>query len=383
MIICHLCLNGPYNENWNYQENILPKYHAKQGHTVYQIVTPYMWKGTEQVISPDKEYINDYGVHIIRMDAHKGIIGGTRFNRYPKVKKELEKISPDILFIHDVQCLDMTVVAEYLRDNPTCIAYADNHSDFSNSARNWLSRNILHKIIWKRMAQTVNPYVKRFYGVLPARVDFLVDVYGLPKEKVELLVMGADDDLVAAAKENKKIKCIRQKYGIDENDFLIMTGGKIDSFKTQTLLLMKAVAAIDDDKVKLIVFGSVAPELNKSVEELSDGKKVQYIGWIQANDSYDYFEASDLVVFPGRHSVFWEQVAGQGIPMVVKDWQGTHHVDLGGNVLFLHEDKMEEIRDIIIRLKDKTDEYSRMKKIANERGMITFSYEDIAKRSIR
>ena len=117
MIICHLCLNGPYNENWNYQENILPKYHAKQGHTVYQIVTPYMWKGTEQVISPDKEYINDYGVHIIRMDAHKGIIGGTRFNRYPKVKKELEKISPDILFIHDVQCLDMTVVAEYLRDN--------------------------------------------------------------------------------------------------------------------------------------------------------------------------------------------------------------------------------------------------------------------------
>ena len=69
--------------------------------------------------------------------------------------------------------------------------------------------------------------------------------------------------------------------------------------------------------------------------------------------------------------------------MVVKDWQGTHHVDLGGNVLFLHEDKMEEIRDIIIRLKDKTDEYSRMKKIANERGMITFSYEDIAKRSIR
>ena len=49
MKICHLCLNGPYNEGWNYQENILPKYHVKQGHKVYQIVTPYMWEVCESL----------------------------------------------------------------------------------------------------------------------------------------------------------------------------------------------------------------------------------------------------------------------------------------------------------------------------------------------
>ena len=37
-----------------------------------------------------------------------------------------------------------------------------------------------------------------------------------------------------------------------------------------------------------------------------------------SKDSYDYFEASDLVVFPGCHSVMWEQVTGQGKPMLVK-----------------------------------------------------------------
>ncbi len=383
MKICHLCLNGPYNEGWNYQENILPKYHAKQGNEVYQIVTPYMWEETRQVICNDKKYVNENGVHIIRCSAKNGIIGGHRFNRYPEVYSLLQEIAPDILFIHDVQCMDMPVVAKYLKQNPECVAYADNHSDFSNSARNWVSKNILHKIIWKHMAHVINPYIKKFYGVLPARVDFLVDVYGLPKEKVELLVMGADDEMVESAKRNIEIKKIREKYNIKETDFLIMTGGKIDLFKTQTLLLMEAVQRIENENVKLIVFGSVAPELKKKVEELSDGIKVQYIGWIQASESYDYFAVSDLVVFPGRHSVFWEQVAGQGIPMMVKDWMGTHHVDVGGNVIFLEEDSVEEIQSNIQKLVDNTDLYNDMKIVAENEGMKVFSYNEIANRSIQ
>lgn len=78
----------------------------------------------------------------------------------------------------------------------------DNHSDFSNSARNWLSKNVLHKIVWRTMAKN-RTICKKFYGVLPARVDFLIDVYNLPKEKCELLVMGADDDLVKRTKSQK------------------------------------------------------------------------------------------------------------------------------------------------------------------------------------
>lgn len=380
--ICHLCLNGPYNEGWNYQENIMPKYHAKQGYEVFQLVTPYMWEGTKMVVSNDHEYTNRYGVHVYRCRAKKGVVGGIRFNRYPEVMELLEKIHPDILFIHDVQCLDMTVVAKYLSSHRECTAFADNHSDFSNSARNWISLNIIHKIIWKHMAHTIEPYIKKFYGVLPARVDFLTNIYGIPKEKVELLVMGADDEFVEGAKQNINSKKIREKYGIEQDDFLILTGGKIDLFKTQTILLMQAVHEIKDSKVKLLVFGSVAPELKDNVNKLSDGVKVQYIGWIDAIDSYDFFAISDLVVFPGRHSVFWEQVCGQGIPMLVKDWDGTHHVDLGGNVLFLKEDSCDEIRTKIELVKNDKKVYSVMKSVAEQKGIKNFSYDEISKRAI-
>ena len=156
----------------------------------------------------------------------------------------------------------------------------------------------------------------------------------------ELFVMGADDELVEKAAQAEVRDRIRKKYNILDDDFLVMTGGKIDAYKTQTILLLQAIRNIDNDKVKLVVFGSVSDELKDEVNSLVDGVKIQYIGWINTKDSYDLFASADLVVFPGRHSVYWEQVAGQGIPMIVKDWNGTHHIDLGGNVEFIKEDSV-------------------------------------------
>lgn len=380
MKICHLCLNGPYNEGWNYQENVLPKYHVKQGYKVYQIVTPYMWEGNKLVMSHDERYINDAGVEIIRCKAKKGIIGGIRLNRYPEVMGLLNEIQPDILFIHDVQCLDIKVVVQFLKKHNECIVYVDNHSDFSNSARNWLSKNLLHKILWRSMAKSIEPYVKLFYGVLPARVDFLIDVYKLPADKCKLLVMGADDELIEKNAKQEVRSKTREKYGINAEDFLVMTGGKIDAFKIQTILLMEAIKEIEEKNVKLIVFGSVDANLIDKVNELADGKKVQYIGWVEANDSYTLFSAADLVVFPGRHSVFWEQVVGQGIPLVVKYWEGTTHVNVCDNVKFLYKDSKEEIKAVINEILQ-SDNYEKLKDKSKEASK-QFRYSDIARRSI-
>ena len=91
----------------------------------------------------------------------------------------------------------------------------------------------MHKIIWRKFAHLIEPYTTKFYGVLPARVDFLKNVYKLPEEKVELLVMGADDEKVKEAKNPNVKKEIRKKYNIKPGDFLIVTGGKIDYAKSK------------------------------------------------------------------------------------------------------------------------------------------------------
>lgn len=382
MKIVHVCLCGAMTDGFNYQENIIAKYHKKMGYEVTVIASQWIWGTNGKLTLTEKTgYYNEDNIKVLRLPTRMGTVDN-RLKYYPRLYAAVEGEEPNILFIHDCQFLDVITLARYARKHPNVKVYIDNHVDYSNGAQGWLSKNILHKGLWKHCIHKIEPYVTRFYGVLPARVDFLKELYDLPANKCELLVMGADDELVEHAAAPRIKKQVREKYKIQAEDFLIMTGGKIDQWKTQTLLLMEAVQKIENKRVKLIVFGSVTEELKDRVEALADGKKVQYIGWAKASQSYDLFAAADLVVFPGRHSVFWEQVTGQGIPMIVKDWPGTHHVDLGGNVLFLHNDSAEEIEEKIRQVAFDEESYNKMKKVAEEKGMQVFSYKEIAKRAI-
>ena len=258
----------------------------------------------------------------------------------------------------------------------------DNHADFSNSARTWVSKNLLYRFWWKPCAKTIEPYTEKFFGVTPSRKDFLSNIYGIDRNKCDLLVMGAEDEAVEAAKRPEIKSSIRKQFNISQDDFLIVTGGKIDAFKTQTILLMEAVKKIQNNKLKLMIFGSIEKELKEKVDALCDGIKVQHIGWAKGNQSYKYFAAADLVVFPGRHSVYWEQVAGLGIPMICKYWEGTTHVDLGGNVEFLKEDSVEEIEKTVCKILNDPEYLCKMRKVAIEMGMKHFSYQMISQRAI-
>lgn len=382
MKIAHICLYGPLTDGWNYQENMLTKYHQKMGHEVTIIASKWVWNTSNTLEKLDKSnYFNEDGVKVIRLDMKgKGTIQ-SKFKRYKGLYSALDQAQPDILFIHNAAFLDIGKIVKYIKKHSYVKTYIDNHNDFSNSGTNWISKYLLHKGIWRLMYKKIIPYTEKFYGVLPARVDFLVDLYGTPKEKTELLVMGADDEQINRIEEEHSREKIRKQYGIEDNDFLIVTGGKIDQFKTQTILLMKAINSLNRPNVKMLLFGGIDVSLKESVLKLCDGKKIQYIGWISANQSYDYFSAADLVAFPGRHSVFWEQVAGMGIPMICKYWDGTTHVDVGGNVRFLKEDSEIEIANVIANIVDNRIEYETMNNKAKS-GKNVFRYKEIAKKAI-
>lgn len=343
------------------------------------IASLYYYTPDGKVSKMDKsEYVNPDGVKMYRIEIVNGDINN-KLRRYKDLYSTICKIDPDILFVHSCQFLDISDVIKYKKQHPDARIYVDNHADFINSATGFLSRHILHGIIWKRCAKKIYKYCEKFYGVTPGRVDFLREMYKLKEDKLELLVLGADDEKVKEAQEEKENNTIREKYNIKDDEFLIMTGGKIDRFKKETILLMDVVLQIPD--VKLIVFGSVTDELKEDVMNRSRDN-VQYIGWVNSEDSYKYFMASDLVIFPGKHSVYWEMAAGLGIPMIVRRLAGIEHIDAGDTCLFLEEDSVEEIKDKIGLLVNNRDMYNEIRKNAIEKGMKTFSYLEIAKRSI-
>lgn len=386
MKIVHVCLSMGYTEGLNYQENVIIKYQAKDGHDVTLITTDHCFhEGEWGVCQTESDYINPDGVHIIRLPFAFPL--PYKLNKQIGVFKGfyslLEKIQPDVIFVHNLQFQDIRKVAKYKKHHPKVKVNADNHSDFNNSARTWISKNIFYRFWWRPCVRKIEPYFDRFFGVTPARIDFIYKVYRIPKEKTDLLVMGADDELLEKVKNSEVRKTIRSQYHIKENDFLVVTGGKIDNHKTQTLLLMEAVRNINDDRIRLVVFGSVEEELEEPFFKLCDGRKIQYIGWATAEQSYQYFSAANLVVFPGLHSVYWEQVVAQGIPMLCKYMEGMTHVDIGGNVRFLVDDSADSIQKELTFLLEQPEVYQNMKKAAMSTKRNDFSYKEIARKCIR
>lgn len=384
MNIVHICLTGGYTEGFSYQENYLAKYHAKMGNKVTLITTQFCWHRDKWGECLDSNYQNKDGVEVIRIPYKYNLPykTNTYIGRFDGLYELLEKIEPDFIFIHNLQFNDIDKIVKYKKNHELVRIVADNHSDFSNSARNWVSRNLLYKLYWRRNASKINQDCTTFYGVLPARVDFLTNIYKLPEDKCELLVMGADDEEVQRSETEENKRNVRKSLDIKENEFLIVTGGKIDTWKTQTLLLMEAFNRIDNPNIKLLIFGPVAEEIKKEFDKVYDPNRMRYISWADTSQSYDYFAIADLVVFPGRHSVYWEQAAGLGIPMLCKYWEGTTHVDCGGNVEFLEHDSAELIKQKIEDLLNNREKYIKMKSIAEEKGMTIFSYKNISKKAI-
>ena len=380
MKIVHICLCGAMTDGFNYQENVITKYHKKMGYDVTIIASQWIWDSEGKLKRTDKtDYFNEDGVKMVRLPIKHGTVN-SRLKTYPGLYGAVEKEQPDILFIHDCQFLDIRKLASYARRHPNVKVYVDNHVDYSNGAHGWLSRNLLHKGLWRFCVKKIDPYVTKFYGVLPARVDFLKEMYGLPNDKCELLVMGADDELVEKVKSTRN--AVRDKHGIQDDDFLVVTGGKINQFRPETLELMSAVAESKYKKIKMLIFGSVDETLKPRFDSLCENNRIQFMGWQNVENTYELMNAADLIVFPGLHSVMWEQAVALGIPCIFRDIEGFGHVDLGGNAVFLKNVTENSLKEVIEDLYLTPDEYRRMKDIARKKGMQYFSYKNISKRSI-
>ena len=382
MKIVHVCLNGIVTDGWDYQDNLLPKYQKKHNNDVIMITSQWIYNKSGKIEKTDKdEYLNENGIKTYRIPLKHGNVF-SKLKTYNGLYELLLKENPDIVFLHDFQCLDSLKVVKYVKKNKNVVLYCDNHADFTNSATNFLSKKVLHGIIWKFIARKLKPYTKKFYGVLPARVDFLTKVYKLPSTKCELLLMGVDDELANECLTKESINDVKKRYKIDETDFLFVTGGKIDKWKTDTLKLMEAIKELRELKAKLIVFGSVSDEIKESFFKLVDNDTVMYVGWLDSTESMKILAASDAAVFPGRHSVFWEKSAGLGKPIFCKKIPGTNHININGNCVFFEENTIEEYKRLLSQYVCDKEINSEMKKNAILAKNF-FSYYKIAEESLK
>lgn len=384
MRVLHCCLACFYIDNYGYQENVLPKMHMIQGHEVKIIASTETFIDNLKLgyVKP-KSYFTSDQIPIVRLPYVNWLpfFIAKKLRIYFGLYEEVNNFQPDIIFLHDCQFLGIFEIIRYVKKFPHVKIFVDGHTDEINSARNFFSKYILHKIIYRYCAKSVEPYTKKFYGVLPARVKFFEEFYGIKRQKLELLELGYDDTEVDFSNQSQIRKHIRDSIGICDNSFVIITGGKITAEKN-IKNLVKAFVDLEYDNATLIIFGSIEQSVLSELE-LEIGKtNIQFVGWLSPKKILNYFLASDLGFFAGLHTVLWETAVGTGLPCVFPLIPGYEHVDLGGNCVFINSTEAAEIKRILEYIMTNEDVLDSMRTIAQDVGRKYFSYYDIAKRAI-
>lgn len=384
MKIVHLCLACFYIEGMEYQENVLPRKHRQLGHEVEVITSQFCFDSKGTVFDREVgEYVNqdDVKVRIIPYATRKYGKYAKNYRIFSGLYEILHEMQPEIIFCHGGQFNGVNQIVKYLKKNSHVKFFLDSHIDYGNAPVNTLKRKLLQRYYIGAKYRKLEPYCEKIWCTLPSRVQYVKEIYRVKSEKVQLLVMGGDvDDLNSQQRERIRNQ-IREKYEISGSAFLIVTGGKIDSRKN-IHLLMEAVSKISHKEIKLLVFGEPNQEVRSLIKPFEKSDNIVMLGWLNPDDCYDLFFAADLAVFPGTHSVLWEQVCACGLPALFRGTDGQNHVDMGGNCQFLYNDSANEIYTKLLEIVDNSEFYESMRRVALEKGYRTFSYMEIAKKAI-
>ena len=384
--IVHIMICAWYKEGFSYQENILPLKHQELGLDVHIITYNQGGEASYTAVgNPPITYTNSNGipVHILLKRSNvflDKIIPQLFMLQTCGLYEKLEELQPDIIFVHGIPGLDHLLVTKYVKNHPHVRLYADNHADYYNTPFNNLYGTIRHKILGRYIARKMALRGRMLWGVSPWRVHSLQHIYGVPAHKVQLLVMGGDEKKILWNKKDEIRTVIRKKYNIPHDAFLIITGGKIDKAKN-IHTLTQVVKKLQHLNIYLLVFGRFEADMNPYID-CFHGNNIVVTGWIESEKAYDLFLASDLAVFPGTHSVLWEQSCASGLPGIFKKWDnGFDHIDIGGNCILLDNVSEDSLFRAILELHN-TDGYKHMKHIAETIAREKFSYMSIAKRAI-
>lgn len=328
-----------YGIGQQYQENMVAKYYALLGHEVHIIASTF-----DNVFN----YVNDNYTKVdIPFIEHDGYATIYRtpyrlkiknlFKMFVNIKQRVEDLAPELVYFHNLS-LNIHQVIPYIKKNRKARMIMDFHIDYSNIGQSWKSRRILHGFIRKGILQRYASYFKLFYPIVPNGITFLNEVYGIPIARMKLLPLGYDELNADKVRDTVDRTGVRVQLGIDEEDFLIITGGKFTEEK-RTELLLEACNMLNDDNIHVVVFGSASTNEQAYADKLKAiaRKNVHFLGWLDGEQILTYMHTADLAVYPSSQSVLWQQSIGMYLPMILGDNgnQDPSYLNLHDNIIVL------------------------------------------------
>lgn len=153
-------------------------------------------------------------------------------------------------------------------------------------------------------------------------------------ERFYLLKNSIDISLFDKKVPSEEINALRTKFDFKKDDFIIIFCGRLIKEKG-VLELIQAVNNIDNQKIKLLIVGSInfanggESEYTKLLSSEANKKnKVAFTGYVKNTQLYKYYNMANIMVIPSQ----WNEAAGlvciEGMickkPIITTDAGGIH-----------------------------------------------------------
>lgn len=334
MKIAHICLSSTYIDSWGYQENLLPVYLSKLG-TENIIISslndypPFLSLSQKQTIKKKGIHYLDktievFRIKVIRLTSSWCIPFG--------LLKSLKQIQPDVIFHHGITPSSLPICLCYKKKNPSTILLTDNHADQYNISQNKIWRFLYYRCLLRHTAKRSIKKTSKFYGVSIGRCLFLKNFLKIPASKITLLPIGADEDLAKQLDSKSKL---RLKYGFNENDKIIISGGKIDPTKG-TDALIDSITYINANhfNIKLLLFGEIRdPHIHKNIDH---NPNIIFYGWCDRIKTLELLKLADIACWPIHHTTLIEDAISVCTPLLLKKTKTTEHLINGNGIWINH-----------------------------------------------
>lgn len=306
MRILHCCLANPYFPDNGYQEPGLVEVNLRDGHEVFVAASPIDLEDGRFVRAEPVDTVLPRGERLIRLDFPrlfpKGPTGlGSKLRIYPKFKKVLREIDPDVIFFHGAASAELLTVARYVKKHPGVGFLVDTHASFYNSAKNFIARYILHGMYYRLCYNLAYPQIKRLYCTTPNEYAFARAMLRNDTEKMRYMPLG---DTVVTPEERERVRReVRAEMGFADEDIVMLHSGKLAPEK-QTAMLLEAMRRNPDPRLRLVIAGAAAkPELAAELESAAaQDSRILCTGWIPAEKLHRLMPAADIYMQPGSQS---------------------------------------------------------------------------------
>ena len=188
MRIVHLCLSCFYVDGYAYQENELVRQHVEDGHEVTVIASmENIGSDCRLIYVEPADYLGQDGARVIRLPYRRWLPHKVmrKLRLHPGVFKLLCQLNPEVILFHGLCGWELHAVARYKRENPSVRLYVDSHEDHNNSARNFVSRHLLHRLYYAWIIRRCWRWFDKVLCISIETMVFVAGTYRVPRDQLE------------------------------------------------------------------------------------------------------------------------------------------------------------------------------------------------------